>query len=395
MPQATCMLAKKQWMNAKQDFLLFIFFIVLTLVLLISIPLGHSEPQDALLALRALSSSLLANWDNQVRLIVFFMIFPGFFAFGLRANKLERLILSPEGIRYVSSLPSFLKRFMPDWSLQWSKVTSFELKPLKLGGSSPNLAVLHIKHGGGEQKIHPFHWADPITFTPRRTGPLFSLNPFVRNEKPSQEHVMESDVVRYIRRQVPETPLQSSLGDPALTPTDLEKDFHGKVSVVLIFLMMGYTGADILMGPQAYIELPPFVFYLAAEIAGAALAGVGLAHSKLALSEKYGLALLMGVVVSVAMLPGALRINALFNDAETQPYQVVKNGNGIVLRPLTKGWPSIDYFADDSYWNQFDKDEIYPVKVRKGILGFYQFDAASITEDMDRFHADPRPTIKE
>jgi len=390
MEQTSCVLGKKQWMNAKQDFLLFMFLIVLTPVLLISVLLTHSEPQDPLLALRTLSSSLFASWDNQVRLIVFFIIFPGFFAFGLRAQKLERLLLSPEGIRYVSPFPAFLKRFMPDWSLQWSEVTSLALKPPKLGGSSPNLAALHIAYAGGEQKIRPFHWADPATFTPRRKGALFSLKPFVRNEKSLQDHIMESDVVRYIRRHVPEIPFQSNLDDPAFTPTALEKDVHGKVCTALIFLMMVYTVADILVGPQAYIELPPFMFYLAAGVAGAALAGVSLARSKLALSEKYGLALLVGAVVAVAMLPGALRINALFNNAETQPYQVVKNRNSIVLRPLAGGWPSIDYFADNSYWNQFGKDAIYPVKVRKGILGFYQFDAAAITDEMDRFHAESR-----
>ena len=52
------------------------------------------------------------------------------------------------------------------------------------------------------------------------------------------------------------------------------------------------------------------------------------------------------------------------------------------MQPLEPGWPKIDYFAKDKYWKKFGKGDVYPVEVRKGILGFYQFNSSVIVRDI-------------
>jgi hypothetical protein len=69
----------------------------------------------------------------------------------------------------------------------------------------------------------------------------------------------------------------------------------------------------------------------------------------------------------------------------TLDYRVTPGGDGVVLKPLEPGWPSIDYFAADRYWKQFGTDKVYPVQARKGVLGFDQFNSAVIIRDIRRY----------
>lgn len=84
------------------------------------------------------------------------------------------------------------------------------------------------------------------------------------------------------------------------------------------------------------------------------------------------------------MVPGALRINVVLdkNGSGIHDYRVTQGDDSVVLQPLEPGWPKIDYFAKDKYWKKFGKGDVYPVEVRKGILGFYQFNSSVIVRDI-------------
>jgi hypothetical protein len=105
--------------------------------------------------------------------------------------------------------------------------------------------------------------------------------------------------------------------------------------------------------------------------------------------EKTGLAMLIGMLVAAAMVPGALRINALTDTqgASTYDYYVTQSANGVVLRPVVDGMPVIDYFAKKKFWAGFGKNDTYSVQIRKGVLGFYQFNSSIIVDDIRKHEA--------
>jgi len=382
-------LCKKQWITAKEDTRLFIglslLMLAFVIVALISI---FPAVNWADLPWGKLPDKLSRGFAASPEQIVILIFIPAYLTFINRAKKYERLILSPEGIRYISPMPEFFKRWLPDWSLAWSEIKAIELRPSKLAGGSATMATLALAHGTGERTICPLLWADPQTYiAPRKMVFTLSLSfsrpPVVSAEK----DIPASEVMRYLRQYRPDIPVASKLNDSSQRPIDLEKDPHGKVGILLIFLLIAYAIIDLFIGPESYIDQPPHLFYFASGLLAALLAGIWLSRSKLHLAEKIGLALLIGMVTSVTMLPGTLRINALLNNAEVHEYRVIRSGNGILLQPLDEGIPHIVYFADNDYWARYGKDDTYPVKIRKGILGGYQFDVASITDEIHRFHA--------
>ena len=94
--------------------------------------------------------------------------------------------------------------------------------------------------------------------------------------------------------------------------------------------------------------------------------------------------MLIGVLVAVAMVPGSLRINALTDSHAKSSYEylVTLSNDGVILRPVVNGLPTIDYFAKNRFWGKFDKNATYPVQVHKGSLGFYQFNSSAIADDI-------------
>lgn len=149
---------------------------------------------------------------------------------------------------------------------------------------------------------------------------------------------------------------------------------------------MIYALLDLTLGPESYIDDPSSLLYIyiSAGIFGRILSGAWLYKSTLAIAEKIGLAMLIGVLVAFAMVPGALRINALTdsNSANTYDYFVTQDKEGIILHPVMEGMPSTDYFATNNFWGKFSKDDTYPVVIRRGSLGFYQFNSSVIVNDI-------------
>ena len=196
---------------------------------------------------------------------------------------------------------------------------------------------------------------------------------------------MASEVLQYISRNVPHVTIDSTL-NKAEDSTSLEKNPHGRIAIGIVSLLMFYALFDLTLGPESYIDDPLSLLhiYISAGIIGAILSGAWLYKSTLASAEKIGLAMLIGVLVAVAMLPGALRINAFTdsNSSNTYDYFIMQDKDGVVLRPVVEGMPTIDYFAKNKFWGKFGKDDTYPVLIHKGSLGFYQFNSSAIVDDI-------------
>ena len=299
-----------------------------------------------------------------------------------RARKLERLTLSPEGIQYTSPLPYSLKRLRPDWSLSWEQVEKAELG---MNGMlyNPEFVLLTFMYGTKKRRIFPTRWVDPENYSQPIFRFKFTFKAPARDEM--LKSVMATEVVRYISKNIPTVTVAASLASITVS-NSLEKNPHGRIAMGIIFLLIVYAIIDFIIGPESYIDAPSSLayIYIFAGIIGAALSAIWLYKSTLAAAEKGGLAILIGVVVSAAMLPGALRINAFTdkNGLVAYNYFVTQSKHSVVLRPVVDEMPVIDYFAKNKFWESFGKDDTYPVMIRKGGLGFYQFDSASVVDDI-------------
>lgn len=301
------------------------------------------------------------------------------------AKKNERLTLSPDGIRYTSPLPVSLKRLQPDWFLPWNGISTIELDALNGRLINANLVRMTLTSPTEKRRIFPAVWVDPTTYSRPASRLSFPFTPMAVQRDEIVREVTASEVMRHISGNAPHIAIASNL-DRAANHTSLEKNPHGRVATGIVFLLMLYAFLDFIAGPESYIDPPSSLLhiYIPAGVAGAILAWVWLRKSSLATAEKFGLAMLIGVLVGVAMLPGALRINALTDSSgsKTRDYFVTPSADGVVLRPVMDGLPSIDYFARHPYWDKYSNGELYPVQVHKGILGFYQFNSSVIVDDI-------------
>ncbi len=302
------------------------------------------------------------------------------------AAERERLTLSPDGLRYTSPLPGSLKRLRPDWFLSWGEIHKVELSAPQGPMRNANLVSMALCTSSGKRRICPAVWVDPATYSRPPTRFSFRLTPMTQPRDETIKEVLASEVMRYISVCVPHLSIDSGLGQIP-TAASLERDPHGRVAIAIVLGLILYAFLDGMAGPESYIDAPSSLLhiYIPAGLVGAILAGAWLYRSSLPAAEKLGLAMLIGVLVGVAMVPGALRINALTDSGGPERYDfyvVTFGADEVVLRPLKDGLPDIDYFARHAYWDRYRNGALYPVQVHKGILGFYQFNSSIIIDDM-------------
>jgi len=325
------------------------------------------------------------NWGKAIPNLIMLGLVVGQFIYLRWAKQRERLTLSPDGIRYTSALPDSLKRFYPGWSVSWSEIGKAELIAPQAHLVDASLVGMTLHTPSGKRHIRPAVWIDPQTYArPARFS--LKLKPMAPSRDEIGREVMASEVVRYMAEHAPHLVIDAKL-DKTTNAHSLEKDPHGRIAIGIVVLLMLYAFIDAIVGPDSYIDPPASLLhiYIAAGVVGAILAWFWLRRSALMVMEKIGLAVLIGALVGVAMLPGALRINALTDASGVGSYRylVTYSADGVVLRPVNDGLPNIDYFARHRYWDKYAKGEIYPVQVHKGILGFYQFNSSVIIDDIN------------
>ena len=353
-------------------------------ILLIFLKAGKSWGKVPLLLLHAIKAD-----PEDILLLVamtcYLFILP---VYQKRASASERLILSKEGIRYTSPLSGMLKRFKPDWTLAWSQVSKIEIVIPSPLVRNPELIGLTLTAGQRKRKIIPIRWINPETYSRsglRQVFELFKIKAHSEGMLDIKKSIMASEVIRYIVANV-DIPISNAQLDRITVPESLEKDPHGRIAVFMVLALLGYTVIDIMLGPESYVNDPidNLGLYLMTGTVGAILSGLWLSRSELSSANKAGLAVFIGIMVGVAMVPGALRINVVLdkNGSGIHDYRVTQGDDSVVLQPLEPGWPKIDYFAKDKYWKKFGKGDVYPVEVRKGILGFYQFNSSVIVRDI-------------
>lgn len=265
------------------------------------------------------------------------------------AKQRERLTLSPAGISYTSPLPPSLRRLKPDWSLSWHEVSKIEFGTFNAQHHNLDLVLMTLFTATGKQKLFPAHWVDASNTSRPPFRFRLSLKSPTREE--IFESAMASAIMRYITKRAPQIAVESTPGQAAIH-SSLEKDPHGRKALLIVAVLILYAIVDFVAGGDSYIDEPAALLhlYIVAGVLGALLSGVWISRSALPTGEKAGLALLIGMLVAVAFIPGALRLNALTSPQgyTTYDYYVTNGGDGVLLRPARESMPVIEYFANHS-----------------------------------------------
>jgi hypothetical protein len=389
--QTTIVLRDKRWIFFWKSSLIpaSLVMVVMTVALIIALtaifPDAPWEKLPAILAKKLGSVDWMHAFLGHFDMVIMFgVVFGQFFYLG-RVQTLERLTLSPDGISYTSPLPRMLKRFKPDWSLPWNQVQKAELSALGIRLQGPEFALLTLISAADKRRIFPAHWVDANHYSRSSFRFTFAFKLAAPTRDEIINSLMTSEVMRYIANNVPHIAIDTSLGKTEVF-TSLEKNPHGRKALGIVALLILYAIIDFVAVPDSYIDEPVSLLpmFFSAGLIGAILSGIWLYKSSLPLGEKTGLAFLIGMLVAVAMIPGALRINALtdMKGAATYDYYVTQGKDSVVLRPVVEGMPTIDYFARNAFWNKFGSNDTYPVLIRKGGLGFYQFNSSVIVADL-------------
>ncbi|MBU0621005.1 MAG: hypothetical protein KJ795_04065 [Gammaproteobacteria bacterium] len=388
---STVVLCDKRWLHLWKYALIMAVLFMATTAAVVAIILRANFPDTPWVEMPALLIDRLGNveWGpallRHLDMVLVLCVLAIQILYLYWAQQRERLTLSPAGISYTSPLPPSLRRLKPDWSLSWREVSKIEFGTFNAQHRNLDFVLMTLFTATGKQKLFPAHWVDANSFT--RPPFRFSLSLKSPTREEIFESAMASAIMRYITKRAPQVAVESTLGQ-AVIYSSLEKDPHGRKALFIVAALVLYAIVDFVAGGDSYIDEPAALMhlYIAAGVLGALLAGAWLYRSALPSGEKAGLAFLIGVLVAVAFIPGALRLNALTSPQgfETYDYYVTNGGDGVLLRPAREDMPVIEYFANHNYWKRYGKDDPYPVQIRKGGLGFYQFNSSAIVDDIHR-----------
>ena len=169
------------------------------------------------------------------------------------------------------------------------------------------------------------------------------------------------------------------------------------IAVAGIFvLLVAYILVDPIVSREVFTEEPKRLFPALALIGvvAAALAVSLLLKSGVPRGEAVVAAVLFGFAMGAAGYPTSLHLNRLLdsNGLKAYEYRVIAQ-EPVVFEPITPGLPRIDYFALSPYWERFTSDMQIPVKLRKGGLGFWQFEIDDMVRDIRRFQAGEPPLL--
>ena len=319
------------------------------------------------------------------------------FFYMISARKHERLILDNTGIRYISPLPAIIRDLNPGWSLRWDLVREASIEMPKLG-RGPNLVNLRLRSSRNTYNIKPFIWADPNTYKGPSTYQEVLKQAYGVN-KPDiatiKKTIYESPLIQFISARNPQIKITDNFNINGnakgnAIDFDLVKNTHSRNAIALVSVLFGYALIDFLIGPEDYPSRSfNLIQYLTiGGILIGIISGIWLSRNKIPPVICAVLAGLIGITFSMALYPGALRINMMTDSVGLQDheYYVQFGLHTVKLKPSEPDLPEIDTFDVDPYWTQFEEGHVYTVKIRKGGLGFYQFDSSRITDDIRLFY---------
>jgi hypothetical protein len=295
------------------------------------------------------------------------------------ANRNERLILTPMGIRYVSAFPEPFDLLLPGWFVRWDQVMNARLDPPRFG-LEPGLSVLTLATRTHKRRLRPYVWVNPDTWKrviKRRFG--FPVQP----DKAEQlESVINADLVKYVQSHIPGMEMTIGAGKAAAGKQlfRLESNpWSGGMSVALVVLL-GYALVDtFILKTEVFAGEPPVEIYAAGGLLVAAAAALLLVRARLPLYVCILLPAMLGLAFAAAAHPALLRINQLTDTSGLAAYSYVRQADGRYL-PEDVGPPPVSMDYPPEYWAQFSPGSTHQFELRKGGLGFWQLSEVPLKE---------------
>lgn len=304
-------------------------------------------------------------------------------AFLLSAYLRERLILSPEGIRYVSPMPGWLHFLLPGWFLRWDQV---QTASISLAGAArgPRGPVLVLEGAGRQHRVYPWLWVDDAT--PVDTSLTIAWRRLI-SAGPSaiEAAVDDSPVMRYIAINRPN--LQLERGAANAEPVFALESNPQTLFVVIAFFVFGFYALidGLFVRSEVYTETPFYTAFIAIGLLVALVVWRWLARGEVPRAEAIALAVMLGLSVAAAAHPGALRVNAMTDSVGLQTYKYVRTTNGD-YRPIQSELPVLTFTSYLDYWTSFADGSVYEFQLRKGGLGFYQLNMKPVNDAMRDYY---------
>ena len=172
------------------------------------------------------------------------------------------------------------------------------------------------------------------------------------------------------------------------TTFDPDKDFDlfkspaAIACLILTVLVAFYALLDGVYWPgDNYAEDMPYSLFLVVGLVSAVIAGIALRYTILPVWEKAGLAALLGIVMALAAVPGALRINGMTDETGSAMHTYVLEEKGM-LEPQQAHLPIIEQPVYAPFWQDQPVGSTWEFKLRKGVLGFWQYDSRTVLKQI-------------
>jgi hypothetical protein len=307
------------------------------------------------------------------------------------AYKYERLILSPAKLTYWSPLPRLLRWHRPVWSLQWADVRSATLLP---PGHEPNLSRLYLEleTKGRKRTLMPLQWVDP------REGdqlPESRLADMLQGsaDQALLDTLLNAPIMRHLKAlEIPVNLDAVARRHPA--PFALDAHPHSRAALLLILGLFFYLNTETISAREIYVDGAFWMWYSGIGCLTAGLTTLWLRWARVPASESVGLAMILGVLMAIALFPGALRLNQLTDTNGLRPYTYVLRPDR-ALEPPDAALPIIRLERYYEYWQHLEPGSVYRVYLRRGGLGFYQVDLRPFDALAKRFDSLPEQTAEE
>jgi hypothetical protein len=306
-----------------------------------------------------------------------------------RARELEQLVISAQGLEYVSPLPPALQFLNPSWTLRWTQVHRAALEPSGLA-SGPQFLQLVFDLGLDRRRVMPYSWVDPRTYQPPKPWSMRDAQRRMQRDAVLGE-LRASPLLAAVARHVPQFSVDwDAVSRPQFA---LEKNPWTLAAVVAFFALFVYALVDgLFLNSETYAEPPRYAAYAAVGAAAVLAVFALLRRAGAPAGESVALALLTGAALGAALYPGLLRLNQL-TDAQGPQLHAYEHRGGGHFAPRQDGLPPLDLSRYGEYWAELRVGASYEFALRRGGLGFYQLDLAPLYAAMRKYHRprDRRP----
>ncbi|HEY3859085.1 MAG TPA: hypothetical protein VGM47_05670 [Gammaproteobacteria bacterium] len=291
----------------------------------------------------------------------------------------ERLIVAPDGLRYVSFLGgpfAALESLHPGWRLSWAEVGKVELQVQSLG-IGKRVYWLVVAPDGAKKRIdRPLSWEQVPEIPHSRTERINS-----RDEEAMRKAVLASPLVRAFRQfgvVVDERPGLVRRAT-AFKGYDLFQDRGLMVAVVILVAGLVYwLGDTFIVWPYMALDNVPSWPYLPIAILGL-WAGYDLGKNAPRM-ERILISILLAGSLCAASYPLMLRFDAITAPAGDSLHEYTQLSAGL-FKPVDPHLPQI-YFDTQTYWSVFPNGSTHEFRVLKGALGFYEVDTGRVQDEI-------------